>query len=316
MYRYKTILVGTDFTDRSNVAVKMATALADRVAAERIHLVHVAHVHYPIVSAPFPELPPATVSDDVVKELIADSRERIEGVAMPATKAEVIREVRRGTPALELVQAADEAKADLIMVNSRHHGGVKKFFLGSVAGALVRASHCPVFVLREDQPVPSRIARVVAAVDLSDVSAKVLANAVAMAAPAGGKIEVMSVYEKPLLAQRVPSADTPDVELDAAAAYRALVDRLLDEVERGDVDVELRLVEGGPPARTILDAIDDNPPDLLVFGSSGHNAWHRALLGSTAMRLLDSAPCPVLVVPHDSRTPTDDAWLAPTRRSL
>ena len=40
-------------------------------------------------------------------------------------------------------------------------------------------------------------------------------------------------------------------------------------------------------------------PDLIVIGSSGHNAWHRMILGSTAGRVVAEATTPVLVVPHE-----------------
>jgi nucleotide-binding universal stress UspA family protein len=39
--------------------------------------------------------------------------------------------------------------------------------------------------------------------------------------------------------------------------------------------------------------------DVIALGTSGHNAIERAILGSTATRVLSEAHCPVMVVPKD-----------------
>jgi nucleotide-binding universal stress UspA family protein len=57
----------------------------------------------------------------------------------------VLRQVTFGTPRSALLTAA--AEAQLIVVGSRGLGGVEGMSLGSVAGALVHHSPCPVAVV-------------------------------------------------------------------------------------------------------------------------------------------------------------------------
>jgi nucleotide-binding universal stress UspA family protein len=53
----------------------------------------------------------------------------------------------------------------------------------------------------------------------------------------------------------------------------------------------------------ILEIAKKREPNLLVVGTSGHGAWQRFFLGSTASHIVQEAPCPVLVVPtvHETR---------------
>ena len=56
--------------------------------------------------------------------------------------------VRRGVPAEEIVAAALEAGADLIAMSTHGRGGLGRIIFGSVAQAVLRQAHVPVFLLR------------------------------------------------------------------------------------------------------------------------------------------------------------------------
>jgi nucleotide-binding universal stress UspA family protein len=53
-----------------------------------------------------------------------------------------------GNPAIELVDYAADARADLIVVTSHGRTGLARFALGSVAERVVRHASCGVLVLR------------------------------------------------------------------------------------------------------------------------------------------------------------------------
>ena len=52
----------------------------------------------------------------------------------------------------------------------------------------------------------------------------------------------------------------------------------------------------GHAADQLVRAAVDRKADLLVIGHAGHSRLHNLLLGSTADRVVEHAPCPVLVV--------------------
>lgn len=58
-----------------------------------------------------------------------------------------------------------------------------------------------------------------------------------------------------------------------------------------------RIVECEDAATAIVDHAAEIDADVLVIGSHGHGALHRALMGSVSAKVVQHAPCPVLVVP-------------------
>jgi nucleotide-binding universal stress UspA family protein len=67
------------------------------------------------------------------------------------------------------------------------------------------------------------------------------------------------------------------------------------------VDFEVHQVKVSGPAHAIADAATAATADLIVLGSVGSGPLKGLLLGSVAHRLLQIAPCPVLVVPAKDR---------------
>jgi nucleotide-binding universal stress UspA family protein len=52
----------------------------------------------------------------------------------------------------------------------------------------------------------------------------------------------------------------------------------------------------GHAVPTIVELVEREAFDLLVVGFMGHSAIYNRLIGSTTDRLVELAPCPVLVV--------------------
>jgi len=60
--------------------------------------------------------------------------------------------LREGKPEAEITAVAEEIGAGLIVVGSRGLGGIRRALLGSVSDAVVRHPHCPVSVVRKEEP--------------------------------------------------------------------------------------------------------------------------------------------------------------------
>ena len=84
------------------------------------------------------------------------------------------------------------------------------------------------------------------------------------------------------------------LELLDLAPDPPLLDRIQARIEQSGVTCQ-RLECGGEPVTGILDVADELNVDVIVMGTGGVSL--NSDDGSTAARVIELAPCPVLVVP-------------------
>ena len=128
--------------------------------------------------------------------------------------------------------------------------------------------------------------------DFSPGSAAAFDYACDLAREAGSRLIVLHAFGPavPVAAEGVIlSADLEEL--------RTLAQRELDAIRPADPAVRVeRVVREGPTTQTILEAIEEFKPDLLVMGTHGRTGFRRLVLGSVAEEVLRKAPCPVLTV--------------------
>ncbi len=293
MLENATIVVGTDLTETSAAAVEAAGAIAARFGAERLVLVHGVKSGGPFIHL-----------GDGAKIAVDRAKERLSALSVDAGAARVERVVRSGPPARVFAEVAEETGAELIVVASHGFGAIRRAFMGSVANATVRASGCPVLVVAPERDGRGPVERITAAVDLSPVSDKVVRSAVTFGCAYRAPVRLLSVCEHPGLilddlGENDRSVDPREVEA-VRVQHRAGLETLAEQGRSIDVAMHTHVVEGETPADAILRDIAESPPSLLVIGTSGHDGWHRLVLGATADQVMCEARCPVLVVPADA----------------
>lgn len=136
------ILFPTDFSENSAAALDYASALA----AQRGGRLQIVHVSEAMPTAERPVTPYHSLSGIVEAETAA--REDLEKVrpTVPGVAAE--RSLLHGDPGEEIIQFAEHAPADLIVMGTHGRTGITKLLMGSVAEAVVRGAPCPVVVVK------------------------------------------------------------------------------------------------------------------------------------------------------------------------
>jgi nucleotide-binding universal stress UspA family protein len=135
---FQRILVGTDGSGTAGAAVAHAAELAKIGGAELI--VVSAYKQPEDVPAPFGE-PEGAHTAEIGKAILQDVEKRYGADVNLRTV------LKEGNPTDVIVDAADEEKADVIVVGNRGMTGAKRFVLGSVPNAVSHHAPCHVLIV-------------------------------------------------------------------------------------------------------------------------------------------------------------------------
>ncbi len=136
----KNMIVAYDGSKQSEKAFRYALDMAVKYGAKMT-----------VVSVASPGEPAVAVE---LQEMLDNAREYFEGhykclrELAQAQGIEMSCEVRVGHPAEQIVQAAEEKNADVIVTGHRGDTLTQRWLVGSVAKRIIAYSHCSVFVVR------------------------------------------------------------------------------------------------------------------------------------------------------------------------
>jgi nucleotide-binding universal stress UspA family protein len=141
--------------------------------------------------------------------------------------------------------------------------------------------------------------RIIAAVDFSAISDDVIERAVSIARAFSAQLVLLHVAAPDpdfVGYDAGPQSVRDQVARHLREEHRDLQSKAADLREAG-IDATALLIQG-PTADTILTEAKAHHADLIIMGSHGHGAMHRALMGSVSEGVLRKAPCPVMIIPH------------------
>jgi nucleotide-binding universal stress UspA family protein len=140
--RIQRILVPHDFSETAQCALDYALDLAEKFEA-RLTIVHTYEV--PILS--YPEGPAITA--EMIQQVQSAAKTALDGLVSRTQRPDVGVDgiLRQGSAWSEIIAAATEAKADLIVIGTHGRRGLSRALLGSVAEKVVRGASCPVLTV-------------------------------------------------------------------------------------------------------------------------------------------------------------------------
>lgn len=300
MAGFDRILCPVDKSDFSVRALQYAVALQQSNRAELTVLTVRPVALPPALWTEYPVAPPLSPLDPEVEE--AELRGFIHE-AVGAALAKV--SVRQGFASREILEAALEIPADLIVMGTHGASGFERWLLGSVAETVLRHAACPALTVPPsalepaEAPVPL-FKTILCAIDFSRDSQRALVVAQDLARAGGGCLVVVHALEhlageSPALTAHFNVAEfRRTLERDA----RQRLEELLPLAARAECNTSVILAEG-KASREVLRAAAAHEADLIVLGVHGRNALDLALFGSTTRHVLHRATVPVLTVPRD-----------------
>jgi nucleotide-binding universal stress UspA family protein len=288
-----TVLCPIDFSDQSRVALRYAALVADHFKA-RLLLVTVNDLL--LVQA-------AAMAYDA-ESLQLQSHQDLRGFYRDANLAsapgadDVTYDVRTGKPAPEILKAAADGHADLIVIGTHGLSGARKAFFGATTERVLRETTVPVLVTRRDAPmvaslpeVAPSVGRILVPVDLTPATAHQVTVANGLAVALGVPLILTHVIEPLALPLRWRThVGRADHERRTRAEEELL--RLTHDVT---APVET-LLAYGDPAEEIAKLARDRGAGLLVLGLHGSTLLGPRM-GSVTYRVLCLAPTLVLAIP-------------------
>lgn len=134
------ILVPVDFEAASTKALQIAKDLAARLGGE----VGIAHV-YQLPVYTYPGLEPS-IMPGFHAEVTSAAERAVSALAQQEGNLRAV--LRQGDPATEILAAAEELKASMIVMGTHGRQGLAHLILGSVAERVLRKSSVPVLSVR------------------------------------------------------------------------------------------------------------------------------------------------------------------------
>ncbi|MBI5774993.1 MAG: universal stress protein [Verrucomicrobia bacterium] len=295
--RGRHIVVPLDFSATSMRALDTAIPFARRTGASVI-LLHV------VEKFPIDRLLGRELTRLNTAPVLKQAKVRLNALAARLNKSSGVPvevEVRFGRPFDQITRGAGGLGASLVVMTTHGHTGLKHVYLGSTAEKLVRHTPCPVLVTRgrgragaKAVPAPDKIRTILLATDYSENSLAAFPHAVAWAREFGAALLVVYVVPEHLPA----SVSHLGVVLAVIQLANEAKKRLPEFVKKhipSDVQARTR-VKTGAPAQELCEIARRRGVDLIIMASHGHTGLKHAALGSVAERVVQRAPCSVLVV--------------------
>ena len=280
-------VVGYAANARGGDAVNLAVALARRQGTT-LDLVMVIPQDSPYNGV----YPPESGFESILTQQVGQWLD--DGLALIPEDVTAQAHIRRGdSEAQELIAAARDLGATLLVIGGSSTGLFKRFSIGSVASSLLHASTIPVVLAPSGYSRTAPITRLTCALGNRAGAQDVLRTGLAMAKRRSLPLRLLS------LVALGPGESTATVE-DAEQHLREVAQTSHGE-EPDVIDaLEIDVVVGS--GRTIEDAVDQlnwKKGELLLIGSSrlAHN--NSIFLGTTANRILRALPVPMIVVPRN-----------------
>lgn len=195
----------------------------------------------------------------------------------------------------EIIDEAERNEARYIVIGGRKRTTVGKAVFGSTTQSVLLNSTRPVVTVPEEIP-GERDGPVVAAVDRSDRSERVVREAAAVAEAADRELRVVHVLTR-----------SDFLDLDRTAEDRTEEDPSVDEIRNAGADIAADRARAyadefqpvglvGEPAARILEYAKDRDASFVVTSGRKRSPIGKVLFGSETQSIILNADCPVLSV--------------------
>lgn len=270
---FNNLLLASDGSEFSEGAVRESLKLAKECSA-KLTVLTVVEIN--------PEF--ESYAPGAMEKIEQDARSYAETVKEKADKEGLSCDIlvrKSANPYEAIVEEAQKASVDVIVMGRRGRTGLKRLLMGSVTARVI--GHSPVSVLVVPRAAELKFEKILVATDGSRYSEAAAREAVGFAKCSGGSITALSIADV-----MGDSVAMKAVEEDAR--------KVTDIAEKEGVKAEALAEKNKSSDEGIVSVARQKGCDLIVVGSHGRTGLKRLLMGSVAERVVGHAECAVMVV--------------------
>lgn len=302
------LLVPLDGSRLSEATLPVAVSVAAKTGA-RVTLLHVRE-----------RRAPATIHGDRHLRDLEEANRYLDSLVSRHSDASIPVETHvhsnpEGDVAASIAEHASEFHADMIILCTHGHGGMRSWLFGSLAQQVLRRQTPPVLLIRPAssgaKPAVSFSPRTVAvALDGSTEAEAALPSALALANAFGADLLCVATVatlgtvsgDRAATARLIPAATTAalDAEEQEMVGY-------LDDLQGriGEGGTRSRSVIGrGEPVRTLIEIVEGTPDGLLALATHGRGAFDALWSASVGSKVVGKTTMPMLLI-HPGRGALD-----------
>jgi nucleotide-binding universal stress UspA family protein len=238
-------------------------------------------------------------------EQLANARRDMENLlsAEKASKVSLQTIVKTGRIEEELLAMIDSEQINLVVMGTHGRRAPARWFIGSVTEHMLRKVPVPVLTVSHPETEQHIIGfvsvkHILYSTDLSESSKTGLNYSIELARTMRARLTVLHVldYDDRVLWGPAYMSHLPGERAKLLHDLRQKLDEFVARETQPDVQIETELVEG-KPFNTILEIAAARHADIIVLNLQSKSVLERAVLGSTAERVVRLARLPVLSIP-------------------
>ena len=266
----KPIIVGTDFSEGSYMALELAIDVANRFQSDII-----------LIWARREKLLFSDEQLDTMTNLAEDKLQMLCDKYQPAMKYGKLRwQVTNGKVAPAISTTATRELASMIIIGTNGASGFEKYWMGSQAVRIVQDSPCPVLTVRQGYDFHKQLERIVVPIRVNANSRQKVPPAASMAKIFGSEVHILGLL---------------DMKEDEHT-LKTYMRQSIDYLEKEKIPYKMEIRPYSSYCDTVLNYADEIKADLLVINTEQDRLISQIFLGTNAQQIVHRSQIPVLCI--------------------
>lgn len=199
-----------------------------------------------------------------------------------------------GEPPEVIIDTAKGKKADLIVLGTYGRRGLNRLLMGSVTSQVIVNAPTDVLVVKKPcGECKGEYKSILVPFDGSEFSKKAITRACQLSKVDDG--EITALYVIPRYEEMIDFFRTESIKKSLYQEANKIISGAVSLASAQGIAIKKEIVEGAADEKIVEIGKKLNDA-LIVMGSHGYRGVNKAILGSTAERVIVNASCPVLIV--------------------